>query len=430
MENYTNYKANKANKTNKTNFHEKSKIIFKISWKFFYKKYKQEIKFKMNNQNEIKISSTEEIISELQRGKMVIIVDDENRENEGDLLIAAEFVTPETINFMVTHARGLVCLTLTEEHCRRLGLSQMSKNNKSQYGTAFTNSIEAAVGVTTGISAADRALTIKTAVAKDSTADDIVQPGHVFPITARKGGVLVRAGHTEAGCDLTRLAGLTPAATICEIMNEDGTMARLPQLLKFAKEHNLKIGTIANLINYRSARESLVERVAERKITTPRGEFTMLAYKDNAGGNTHLVLQYGDLPSDGETLVRVHEPFSVLDFLAPETHKGSFTLPQAEEALVKFGHGVIVLLHGNENNNDSGENMIKRLNKTDSEKKSENAKKIWDPRSYGIGAQILRDMGIHKMILLSSEHRMPSMQGFGLEVSGFIQNIKEVPSQK
>ena len=224
MENYTNYKANKANKankTNKTNFHEKSKIIFKISWKFFYKKYKQEIKFKMNNQNEIKISSTEEIISELQRGKMVIIVDDENRENEGDLLIAAEFVTPETINFMVTHARGLVCLTLTEEHCRRLGLSQMSKNNKSQYGTAFTNSIEAAVGVTTGISAADRALTIKTAVAKDSTADDIVQPGHVFPITARKGGVLVRAGHTEAGCDLTRLAGLTPAATICEIMNED-----------------------------------------------------------------------------------------------------------------------------------------------------------------------------------------------------------------
>ena len=186
----------------------------------------------MNNQNEIKISSTEEIISELQRGKMVIIVDDENRENEGDLLIAAEFVTPETINFMVTHARGLVCLTLTEEHCRRLGLSQMSKNNKSQYGTAFTNSIEAAVGVTTGISAADRALTIKTAVAKDSTADDIVQPGHVFPITARKGGVLVRAGHTEAGCDLTRLAGLTPAATICEIMNEDAFLILIVRCIK------------------------------------------------------------------------------------------------------------------------------------------------------------------------------------------------------
>ncbi len=381
----------------------------------------------MNTENEVKISSTEEIISELQKGKMVIMVDDENRENEGDLMIAAEFITPEMINFMVTHARGLVCLTLTEERCRRLGLTQMTKNNQTQYGTAFTTSIEAAVGVTTGISAADRALTIKTAVAKDATADDIVQPGHIFPITAKKGGVLVRAGHTEAGCDLTRLAGLTPASAICEIMNDDGTMARLPQLLKFAKQHNLKIGTIANLINYRAARESLVERVAERKITTANGEFTLLAYKDKAGGNTHLVMKYGNLPPNSETLVRVHEPFSVLDFLAPETHQGSVTLPQAEEALVKFGHGVIVLLHGNENNNDSGDNMIKRLNKNAAEKPK---KRVWDPRSYGIGAQILRDVGVHKMRLLSSQHRMPSLQGFGLEITGFVQNINEINKTK
>ena len=224
---------------------------------------------------------------------MVILVDEEDRENEGDLVMAAEHITADAVNFMAKHGRGLICLTLTEARCKKLGLVQMARNNKTQYGTAFTVSIEAAEGVTTGISAADRALTMQVAVAKNTTADDIVQPGHVFPITAREGGVLVRAGHTEAGCDLAGMAGLEPSSVICEIMNDDGTMARLPELMEFAKEHGLKIGTIADLIHYRAGSETLIERVTSKTVATAHGDFEMHAYVDRASGATHLALVRG-----------------------------------------------------------------------------------------------------------------------------------------
>jgi len=363
------------------------------------------------------IATTAEIVAELKAGRMVILVDEEDRENEGDLVMAAEHVTADAINFMAKFARGLVCLTLTEARCKKLGLVQMAPNNKAQYGTAFTVSIEAAEGVTTGISAGDRARTIQVAVAKSSTADDIVQPGHIFPITAREGGVLVRAGHTEAGCDLAGMAGLEPSAAICEIMNDDGTMARLPELLAFAKEHNLKIGTIADLIHYRASSETLVERVTSKTVATAHGDFDLHAYVDRASGATHLALVRGAIPTDGETLVRVHEPLSVLDFLDPSSKQQSFSIDQAQAALAKNGHGVIVLMHRPED----GEALLTRLT---GEKPRAQTK--WDPRTYGIGAQILRDLGVSKMRLLSSPRKMPSMTGFGLEVTGFVTSPAEL----
>ena len=363
------------------------------------------------------IASTADIVAELKAGRMVILVDEEDRENEGDLVMAAEFITPEAINFMAKYGRGLICLTLTEARCKKLGLTQMARNNGTVYGTAFTVSIEAAEGVTTGISAADRARTIQVATAKDAVADDIVQPGHVFPIMARPGGVLVRAGHTEAGCDLAAMAGLEPASVICEIMNDDGTMARLPELLEFAKTHGLKIGTIADLIHYRASSETLVERVHSKPVTTAHGEFTLHAYVDRSGGATHLALVKGDIPASGETLVRVHEPLSVLDFLDPAGKRQSFTLDEAQAALAKAGHGVIVLMHRPED----GEALLARLagDKPKTQPK-------WDPRTYGIGAQILRDLGVTKMRLLSSPRKMPSMTGFGLEVTGFVPSPAEL----
>src|SRR3954467_10566684 len=242
---------------------------------------------------------------------MIVLADAEDRENEGDLVLAADFVTPEAINFMVKYARGLVCLTLTEERCAQLALPMMTSRNGTSFGTNFTVSIEAAEGVTTGISAADRAKTIAVAVAKDAKASDIVQPGHIFPLKAQKGGVLMRAGHTEAGCDLTEMAGLTPASVICEILKDDGTMARLPDLLEFAKEHGLKIGTIADLIHYRSRNESLVERVAERDSETQSGKFKLIAFRDRPGGAAHLALVHGDITPHQETLVGVPQPVSI-----------------------------------------------------------------------------------------------------------------------
>ena len=366
------------------------------------------------------IATTTEIVAELQAGRMVILVDEEDRENEGDLVMAAAHITPEAINFMAKHGRGLICLTLTEERCRKLGLAQMARNNKTQYGTAFTVSIEAAEGVTTGISAADRARTIQVAVAKASTADDIVQPGHVFPITSRPGGVLVRAGHTEAGCDLAGMAGLEPSSVICEIMNDDGTMARLPELIDFAREHGLKIGTIADLIHYRAGSEKLVERVTSKTISTAHGEFMLHAYVDRASGATHLALVKGQIPAGAETLVRVHEPLSVLDFLDPESKPQSFSIDQAQAALANNGHGVIVLMHRPED----GEALLARLNGQN--KNSPRTQSKWDPRTYGIGAQILRDLGVTKMRLLSSPRRMPSMTGFELEVTGFVPSPAEL----
>ncbi|MDD2742426.1 MAG: bifunctional 3,4-dihydroxy-2-butanone-4-phosphate synthase/GTP cyclohydrolase II [Rhodocyclaceae bacterium] len=363
------------------------------------------------------IASTEEIVAELKAGRMVILVDEEDRENEGDLVMAAEHITAEAVNFMAKHGRGLICLTLTEARCKKLGLVQMARNNKTQYGTAFTVSIEAAEGVTTGISAGDRARTMQVAVAKNTTADDIVQPGHVFPITAREGGVLVRAGHTEAGCDLAGMAGLEPSSVICEIMNDDGTMARLPELMVFAQTHQLKIGTIADLIHYRAASETLVERVTSKQVQTAHGDFTLHAFVDRASGATHLALVKGEIPVGGETLVRVHEPLSVLDFLDPSSKRQAFSIDQAQAAMAKFGHGVIVLMHRPED----GEALLARLTGT-----VPSAPAKWDPRTYGIGAQILRDLGVSKMRLLSSPRKMPSMTGFGLEVTGFVTSPAEL----
>lgn len=365
------------------------------------------------------IASTEEIIAEFKAGRMVILVDEEDRENEGDLVLAAEHVTPEAINFMVKFGRGLVCLTITEQRCRQLGLTQMARDNKTPYGTAFTVSIEASEGVTTGISAHDRARTVQAAVAKHAQPEDIVQPGHIFPITARSGGVLVRAGHTEAGCDLAMLAGLEPSAVICEILKEDGSMARLPDLIEFAMEHGLKIGTIADLIHYRAASETLVKRVTSKIVQTAYGEFVLHAYVDQASGATHLVLVKGEMVPGQETLVKVHEPLSVLDFIDPASHHSSFSIEQAQAAIAKNGHGVIVLMHRPEGSAE----ILSRLTAEPGDAKP-NVK--WDPRTHGIGAQILRDVGVTRMRLLSSPRKIPSMAGFSLEVTGFIASPEEL----
>src|SRR5690606_11631580 len=279
------------------------------------------------------IAPVPEIIAELRAGRMVILVDEEDRENEGDLVLAAEYVTPEAINFMVTHARGLVCLTLTEERCQQLDLPLMASRNGARFGTNFTQSIEAAEGVETGISAADRARTIQVAVARDAKPSDLVQPGHIFPVQAVRGGVLVRAGHTEAGCDLTGLAGLTPAAVICEILKPDGSMARLPDLKVFAREHGLKIGTIADLIQYRSENESMVERLASRNVQTPWGEFHAVGYRDLASGALHMALAHGSISPETETLVRVHEPTTMLDVLFEGATNHSWSVSNALKAI-------------------------------------------------------------------------------------------------
>ncbi|NML62223.1 3,4-dihydroxy-2-butanone-4-phosphate synthase [Massilia sp. RP-1-19] len=363
------------------------------------------------------ISSTQEIVAELRAGRMVILVDEEDRENEGDLVLAADFVTPEAINFMVTHARGLVCLTLTEERCQQLDLSMMTSRNGTSFGTNFTVSIEAAEGVTTGISAADRAKTIQVAVAKGAKPDDIVQPGHIFPLKAQKGGVLMRAGHTEAGCDLTEMAGLTPASVICEIMKDDGTMARLPDLLEFAKDHNLKIGTIADLIHYRSANECLVERVAERSMSTTFGDFRLVAFRDKPSGSAHLAMVHGDLAPNLECLVRVHQPVSILDLLETKATTHSWTMASAMQAIKQSERGVLVLL----NCGETADALFAQFAALDTTNTRPNARAAsMDLRTYGIGAQILKDLGVGKMQLLASPRKMPSMTGFDLEVTGYL----------
>src|SRR5688572_16326683 len=291
------------------------------------------------------ISPVSEVIAAVRAGEIVILVDDEDRENEGDLVFAAQFVTAEKINFLAKHGRGLICMPITEEHARRLGLRPMVQHNRSRHGTNFTVSIEAAEGIATGISEHDRALTIKVAASPDAKPEDIVQPGHVFPLIAQPGGVLVRAGHTEACCDLARLAGLTPAAVLCEIMRDDGSMARLPDLVHFAAEHGLKIGTIADLIEYRSRNESLVQRAFERDITTPWGAFQLVSYRDLALGAVHIALVLGKPQPQQETLVRVHEPLSIVDLLDAGQGTHSWGVGEALQAIRQAGTGVMVLLN-------------------------------------------------------------------------------------
>jgi 3,4-dihydroxy 2-butanone 4-phosphate synthase/GTP cyclohydrolase II len=358
------------------------------------------------------ISPTPEIIAEIQAGRMVVLVDEEDRENEGDLVMAAEFVSPEAINFMARHGRGLICLTLTEARCRQLNLQPMVSQNRSQMGTNFTASIEAAQGVTTGISAADRARTVQAAVRRDARPEDLVQPGHIFPLMAQRGGVLVRAGHTEAGCDLAELAGLTPSAVICEILRDDGEMARLPELLKFCATHGLKIGTIADLIHYRSRTESLVQRVAERTLETAHGRFRLCAYRDGTAGEVHLALVRGEVTPGKEILVRVHEPFSVLDLLDSASAAHSWNLNDAMRLIAEAEAGVIVLLRREE----PATSLLERLR--DDAAPAAPAK--MDLRTYGIGAQILKDLGVTRMKIMALPRKMPSMAGFDLEVTGYL----------
>ena len=367
------------------------------------------------------LASTEEIIADLSVGKMVILVDEEDRENEGDLVLAADHVTAEAVNFMAKHGRGLICLTLTRERCQQLNLPLMVRDNGTSMGTNFTVSIEAASGVTTGISAADRALTIKTAVAPNAKPSDLVQPGHIFPLMAQPGGVLIRSGHTEAGCDLAAMAGCTPTSVICEIMKDDGSMARLPDLLEFAKEHQLKIGSIADLIQYRSQHESIVVREGTREFITPWGKFQGIIYRDTPSSCIHIALVHGKPSEAQETLVRVHEPVTVLDFLDSNVSNHSWPLAKALEQIAASPAGVAVLLNASgiaAPNDQDWLAQFQKLNQSQEEAKKPLARKT-DFRSYGIGAQILKDIGVGKMRLLANPSPVPSLSGYKLEVTGY-----------
>ncbi|MBC7443880.1 MAG: 3,4-dihydroxy-2-butanone-4-phosphate synthase [Polaromonas sp.] len=361
------------------------------------------------------ISPVEDIVADMRAGRMVILVDEEDRENEGDLVLAADHVTPEAVNFMARFGRGLICLTLTRERCELLKLPPMAVRNGAQYSTAFTVSIEAAEGVATGISAADRSRTVQAAVARDARFTDLVQPGHIFPLQAVDGGVLMRAGHTEAGCDLAAMAGCSPAAVICEIMNDDGTMARLPDLQLFAAAHGLKIGTIADLIAHRSRTESLLEKVGNRPLHTAFGEFTAHAFRDKTSHDLHLALVKGQWDADDAVAVRVHEPLSVLDLLETGRTMHSWSLDQSLQHIEAEGRGVVVLL----NCGESAAQLMAQFEGT-AQAAQAPARGRMDLRTYGVGAQILRECGVQKMHLLGNPRRMPSMTGYGLEIVGYI----------
>ncbi|MDZ4279284.1 bifunctional 3,4-dihydroxy-2-butanone-4-phosphate synthase/GTP cyclohydrolase II [Hydrogenophaga sp.] len=363
----------------------------------------------------VAISPVDDIVADMRAGRMVILVDEEDRENEGDLVLAADHVTPEAINFMARFGRGLICLTLTKERCERLQLPPMVPRNGTKMGTAFTISIEAAEGVTTGISAADRARTVQVAVAPNAVATDLVQPGHIFPLQAVEGGVLMRAGHTEAGCDLAAMAGCSPSAVICEIMKDDGTMARLPDLQVFAAEHGLKIGTIADLIEHRSRTESLVHKLGTRPLNTAFGEFNATAFRDEPSGALHLALVKGQWSPDQSVDVRVHEPLSVLDALEVGRSMHSWSLEASLRHISEAGAGVAVLLNCGET---AGQLLAQFEGTARSAQAPERGR--MDLRTYGVGAQILRECGVQKMRLMGNPRRMPSMTGYGLEITGYL----------
>ena len=358
---------------------------------------------------DMKLNSTQEIIDDIKAGKMVVIMDDEDRENEGDLLMAAGMVSADHINFMAKYGRGLICLTLSEQRCKQLRLPLMVGDNREVMETNFTVSIEAAEGVTTGISAADRATTIQAAIRPDATPGSIVQPGHVFPVMARKGGVLFRAGHTEAGCDLTRLAGFEPAAVIVEILNEDGSMARRKDLEQFAMKHDLKIGTIEDLIRYRIENEHTVERIVESPFPTEFGDFKLYAFEDSTAQELHLALVKGKINPDQPILVRVHVQNTLVDSLA-STHGRGWPLHDIMKAVGEAGEGVIVFLRQAETPGDMV-NLIESMLLGPGQVEHGD-----DQRTYGIGAQILADLGVRKMKLMSAPKVFHGLAGFGLEV--------------
>ena len=362
----------------------------------------------------MELNSIQEIIEDISQGKMVILMDDEDRENEGDLVLAAEKVDPDAINFMATHARGLICLAINEERCKKLGLEQMVKHNGTELGTAFTTSIEAAEGVTTGISAADRATTVIAAVNKEAQAEDIVQPGHIFPIKAQEGGVLTRAGHTEAGTDLAKLAGLDPSAVIVEIMNDDGTMARRGDLEIFAKKHDLKIGTIADLIHYRNISEKSINLVDRTNIESEHGDFELYAYEDTVNGDVHIALVKGDISADDEIMVRVQQNNTLQDVMGINNFGSRLSFSQAMKKIEEEEKGVILLL----SHFESSKEILSNISFLKGQKSAANNEGP-DSRIVGVGAQILKDLGIKKISLLGASAKYP-LAGFNLEITEFI----------
>jgi len=368
----------------------------------------------------MQLNTIEEIIDDIKQGKMVILMDDEDRENEGDLIISASVVKAEDINFMATNGRGLICLTLTQQRCELLNLPLMVSQNNDQHGTNFTISIEAARGVTTGISAGDRAVTVQMAVAADAKPNDIVQPGHIFPLMAKPGGVLTRAGHTEAGCDLAKLAGHEPAAVIVEILNEDGSMARRPDLEKFAKQHNLKIGTVADLIHYRMQHEKTIECVTSSKLDTKYGEFTLHAYKNLIDDGLHFAIVFGDI-AEKPPLVRVHIQNSLCDLFSNIREDCGWPLNDALKRIADEGEGVLVMLRLPE----STDELIQRIKNYATQDETGEAVPQTageDLRTFGIGAQILRDLDIRHMRVLSAPKKLHGLSGFGLEIDEYIQS--------
>ena len=365
-------------------------------------------------------SDIEDIIADIREGKMVIMVDDENRENEGDLLMAAERVRPEDINYMARYGRGLICLTITRERCDQLRLPLMVADTDQRHATNFTISIEAAEGITTGISAHDRAKTVQIAVSGDARPEHLSQPGHIFPVMAQPGGVLTRAGHTEAGCDLARLAGLEPAATLVEILNEDGSMARRPDLERFSREHGIRIGTIADLIAYRLEKERNVERIAEQKVQTAHGEFTMLCYDDHVNQSVHIALVKGDPAASDDPLVRVHIQDTLGDTLGIQSPGLGWPISSAIERIAKEKSGVIVVLREQESSRDLME-TVEALSRQDDDLRN---RRTGDSvlRTYGVGAQILRDLGIKKMRVLSAPKQLYGISGFELEVTEYVED--------
>jgi 3,4-dihydroxy 2-butanone 4-phosphate synthase/GTP cyclohydrolase II len=364
-------------------------------------------------------SDIEDIIADVRDGKMVIMVDDENRENEGDLLMAAEKVRPEDINYMARYGRGLICLTISRERCAQLRLPLMVDETDKRHTTNFTISIEAAEGITTGISAHDRAKTVQVAVAKDAKPEHLSQPGHIFPVMAQPGGVLTRAGHTEAGCDLARLAGLEPAATIVEILNEDGSMARRPDLERFSREHEVKIGTIADLIRYRLEKERNVERISETPVTSDYGEFILYCYDDHVNHAVHIALTKGDIVAAKKPLVRVHIQDTLGDILRIQDPGLGWPIDSAMQRIAAEDAGVIVILRERETSRDLVDSVRGLSKSSDELQKKRDGDGVL--RTYGVGAQILRDLGVHDMRVLSAPKQMHGISGFDLEITEYIE---------
>jgi 3,4-dihydroxy 2-butanone 4-phosphate synthase / GTP cyclohydrolase II len=366
------------------------------------------------------LNSVEEIIQDIRLGKMVVLMDDEDRENEGDIVMAAECVTPEHINFMAKHARGLICMPMTRERCERLQLPLMVERNASGFGTKFTVSIEAAIGVTTGISAADRAQTVRAAANRNVKPEDIVQPGHIFPLMSEAGGVLVRAGHTEAACDLARLAGFEATGVICEVMNDDGSMARRPDLEKFAEEHQLKIGTIADLIHYRVVNESTIEKVSAMPVSTGRGEFVLHSYRDRLNGDVHFAMVKGDIDPAQPTLARVQVAVSIRDLLGVQMpNRKGWDVNSCLNRIAAEGSGVMVLLA----NSESSADLLTSVEIAQGLKPVPTGTPTGGRHAYltiGVGSQILRDIGARKLRLMGAPIKYNAISGFDLEVVDYI----------